>query len=241
MLRKGYIGAAVAALALASAAFADDSMKAASNVGTGTQINNPVYGDDQIPAAPAAPAATPGLGRSGSGAAPAPAAPANEGLIMWGFDKIGVGKFMEDHGFSITGYVDLGYFYDLTKPRNIAPPRSAPPDFVIFPGDYKNQITLNQVDLAISKSVDTSKFDIGFDVEGIFGRDAVYTHSDGILDQVNKRGGISPDDDLDLEQAYVTFAIPLGNGITITAGKFVTLLSERSDQSKRKRPLHAQL
>ena len=66
MLRKGFIGAAVAALALASAAFADDSMKAASKVGTEAQINsntpaevaspaiNPVYGDDQIPAAPAA-------------------------------------------------------------------------------------------------------------------------------------------------------------------------------------------
>ncbi|MGD0462331.1 MAG: outer membrane beta-barrel protein [Tepidisphaeraceae bacterium] len=238
MLRKGFIGAAIAALALGSAAFADDSTKVASQVGTQAQINskapvdpaspaiNPVYGDDQIPAAPASPAAPVAPAAAPAAPAPAPAAPANEGVIMWGFDKIGVGKFMEDHGFSITGYVDVGYFYDLTVPKNAitSPPRSSPPDFIFFPGDYKNQIMLNQLDLAIQKTVDTSKFDVGFDVEGIFGRDAVYTHSNGILDNVNKRFGTSPDDDLDLEQAYVQVAIPLGNGITITAGKFVTLL-----------------
>jgi hypothetical protein len=237
MVRKGFIGAAIAALALGSTAFAGDSMTAASKVGTETQVQssvpanavNPVvYGDDQIPAAPPSPnpAVTPAAPAPlAPEAAPAPAAPANEGAIMMGLDKIGIGNWMEAHGFSITGYVDLGYMYDLTAPRNIAPPRSAPPDFILFPGDYKNQIMLNQVDLAFQKTVDTSKFDVGFMVEGIFGRDAVYTHSDGILDNVNKRGGTSPDDDLDLEQAYVTFAIPLGNGITITAGKFDTFLA----------------
>jgi Putative beta-barrel porin-2, OmpL-like. bbp2 len=245
MVRKGFIGAAIAALALGSAAFADDSTKAASKVGTEAQVSsnvpvnaasmavNPVYGDDQIPAAPAAPPAAPPTPSTPAAApaeatpaeSPAPAAASNEGLIMWGMDKIGIGKWMEDHNFSITGYVDMGYFYDMTVPRNNAPPRSAPPDFITFPGDYKNQIMLNQLDLAIQKTVDTSKFDVGFMVEGIFGRDAVYTHSNGILDNINKRGGTSPDEDLDLEQAYVTFAIPLGNGITIEAGKFDTFLA----------------
>ncbi|HEY1921506.1 MAG TPA: outer membrane beta-barrel protein [Tepidisphaeraceae bacterium] len=187
-------------------------------------MSGPVYGDDQIPAAPAAPAAAPAAPEAAPAAAPAPAAPANEGAIMMGLDKVGVGKWMEDHGYSINGFVDLGYLYDMTVPMNAAPHRSAPPDFIIFPGDYKNEIMLNQLDLAFSKVADTSKFDFGFMVEGMYGRDAVYTHSDGILDNVNKRGGTSPDSDFDLVQAYVTFSIPLGNGITVEAGKFVTPL-----------------
>jgi hypothetical protein len=143
---------------------------------------------------------------------------------MYGLDKVGVGHWMKDHGYNITGFVDVGYLYDLTVPKNSAPQRSAPPDFIIFPGDYKNDIMLNQLDLSFSKVADTTKWDFGFMVEGMYGRDAVYTHSDGILDNVNKRGGTSPDNDFDLVQAYVTFAIPLGNGITIEAGKFVTPL-----------------
>lgn len=83
---------------------------------------------------------------------------------------------------------------------------------------------LNQADLQISKTVDTSKFDFGFMIEGFFGRDAVYTHSNGILDNGNKHGNTSPDEDFDLPQAYLTVNIPVGNGITISAGKFVTLM-----------------
>jgi hypothetical protein len=236
MVRKGFIGAAIAALALGSTAFAGDSMTAASKVGTEAQVNStvpvnavsPVYGDDQIPAAPAAPAPAPAA--EPVAAAPAEAPPAGpvddskDPAIMYGLDKAGVGHWLKDHGYNITGFVDVGYLYDLTVPTNAAPHRSAPPDFILFPGDYKNEIMLNQLDLSFSKVADTSKWDFGFMVEGMYGRDAVYTHSDGILDNVNKRGGTSPDDDLDLVQAYVTFAIPLGNGITIEAGKFVTPL-----------------
>src|SRR5580700_208927 len=127
MFRKGLVGAAMAVLALGAIAKADDQVVA--------------------PAAPT-PAAAP--------AAPAAAAPAApEGAIMWGLDQIGVGKVLEDLHISITGYGEMGYFYDLTVPHNSAPPRSAPPTFIQFPGDYKNQLMLNQVDLAIQRTVDS--------------------------------------------------------------------------------------
>jgi hypothetical protein len=198
MFRKGLVGAAMAVLALGAIAKADDQVVA--------------------PAAPT-PAAAP--------AAPAAAAPAApEGAIMWGLDQIGVGKVLEDLHISITGYGEMGYFYDLTVPHNSAPPRSAPPTFIQFPGDYKNQLMLNQVDLAIQRTVDSSKFDIGFMVEGFYGRDAVYTHSNGILDNGNKHGNTSPDDDLDLEQAYLLVNVPLGTGLEFTIGKFDTLMGE---------------
>jgi len=219
----------MAVLALGSVAVAGDSAtlapSPASNVSqvnsncpvdlAGAAINPVVLADDNAPVPPA----------------PAPAAPAAassgppEGAIMWGLDQIGVGKVLEKLNISITGYGEMGYFYDLTVPHNTAPARSSPPTFVLFPGDYKNQLMLNQLDLAIQRTIaDPSKFDIGFMVEGFYGRDAVYTHSDGILDNGNKHGKTSPDDDLDLEQAYIDMSLPLGSGLTLTAGKFDTLL-----------------
>jgi hypothetical protein len=231
MRRKGLVGAALAVLALGSAAMADTAVSAPGatpaegNAGINSNIpvelarvavDPVIYGDDQATSAPAAPATE---------AAPA-ASEEPDTAIMWGIYQLGGGKVMKDLELSITGYVELGYFYDLTSPKDTQTNRSAPRDGIYFPGAYKNDIMLNQVDLAIQRTVDTSKFDIGFMVEGIYGRDAVYTHSNGILDNGNKHGNTSPDDDLDLEQAYLTFAIPLGSGLTITAGKFDTLLGE---------------
>ena len=63
-------------------------------------------------------------------------------------------------------------------------------------------------------------------IEGDYGRDAFFTHSNGILDETNKGGGTGPDDQLDLQQAYVTFAIPVGSGVTLKVGKFDTLLGQ---------------
>jgi hypothetical protein len=180
---------------------------------------NPVMLDDATPAPAAAPAP------SEAAAAPASSSTPPEGAIMWGLDKVGVGGVLEKANIAITGYGDIGYFYDATVPHNIAAPRSAPPTFILFPGDYKNQFTINQLDLAIQRTIaDPSKLDFGFMVEGIWGRDAVYVHSNGILDNGNKHGNTSPDEDLDLEQAYVNLSLPLGSGLTLTAGKFDTLL-----------------
>lgn len=226
MLRKGLIGAAMAMLTLGSVAMADDSAVSGAwqspddsqvnstlmPVDGGLAIHPVVFADDQSAAAPAEAAPTTPSGQP-------------EGAIMWGLDQIGVGKVLESLNISITGYAEMGYFYDLTVPKNVAPPRSSPPTFVGFPGDYKNDLMLNQLDLAIQRTIDPTKpkFDIGFMVEAFYGRDAVYTHSDGILDNGNKHDKTSPDDDLDLEQAFVDFAIPVGSGLKLTVGKFDTL------------------
>ncbi|MGD0461041.1 MAG: outer membrane beta-barrel protein [Tepidisphaeraceae bacterium] len=157
---------------------------------------------------------------------PVAPAPTSYGAIMQGFEKIGIGKPMEDLGFNIHGYVDVGYLYDLTVPKDITPAKTAPGDDILFAGPYKNAIDLDQVDLTIERDmVNLSKgsWDVGFKVEGIYGRDAFFTHSNGILDQDNKNGGLSgPDDQLDLLQAYVQLGIPVGSGITVEAGKFVS-------------------
>jgi hypothetical protein len=241
MFRNGLVGAALAVLSLSSVAMADGSGAAGAPQAIQTQFVEPpmdlaslsqnpvVFADDQTPAP--APAPTPGAAPGAAAAAPggaaaaeaAPATPAPpQGAIMAGLDAIGIGKEMEKLGLSITGFIEGGYFYDFTVPHNTAPPRSTPPTFILFPGNYKNQVMLNQLDLQIARSVDSTKFDVGFMVEMMYGRDAVYIHSNGLLDNGNKHGNTSPDDDFDLTQAYLTVNIPVGNGLLLTGGKFVS-------------------
>jgi hypothetical protein len=235
MFRKGLVGAVLAVLSLGSAAMADVSGATAAAppslhtqfvsapLDLATLANGPVVlADDQAPAPAPAPSAAAAPAAQPAAEAPAAAPAAPQGAIMWSLDQIGIGKEMEKLNLSINGFIEGGYFYDFTVPHNNAPARSAPPTFILFPGDYKNQVMLNQLDLQFSRTVDTSKWDVGFMVEMFYGRDAVYTHSNGILDNGNKHGNTSPDDDFDLPQAYLTFAIPVGSGITINAGKFVS-------------------
>lgn len=60
-------------------------------------------------------------------------------------------------------------------------------------------------------------------IEGMFGTDANYTKSNGIQIQTP---GDNPGEvpQVDLIQAYVDIGVPVGNGLKIRAGKFVTLL-----------------
>jgi hypothetical protein len=162
-------------------------------------------------------------------ATPTPTA-APEGAIMQGLDAIGIGKPMKDLNLSVYGYVDAGYFYDFTVTHNLTPPRSPSGDMIGFVGPYKNQFDLDQVDLGIERTIDPMKgnFDIGFKIEGNYGRDDYFTHSTGVLDQSNKAAlttgvGSGPDDQLDIPQAYVTLAVPI-EGLSFKAGKFSSIL-----------------
>jgi hypothetical protein len=165
--------------------------------------------------------------------APSPTGAPQEGALMQGLDAIGIGNGMQKLGLNIGGYIDMGYLYDFTVPKNLTPPNSAPGDFIFFPGPYKNQYIFDQIDLELDRKIDASqgKWDVGFEVEGIYGRDAFFTHSNGILDNPNKNGGPNYSSyQPDLLQAYVDFAIPVGNGLTVKAGKMVSPFSiERID------------
>jgi hypothetical protein len=187
--------------------------------------SNTMGGDQNAPAdqveAPAAPET------------PAPAETSSYGALMQSLEAIGIGKPMESLGFNIHGYVEGGYLYDMTVPKdNGYPAKTQPGDDIYFAGPYKNAPMLNQADLTIERdmvNLPKGSFDVGFKVEAGYGRDDYYTHSAGILDQHNEQiaeglntGGL--DDELDLLQAYVQVGIPVGNGIVLEAGKFVSLL-----------------
>ena len=215
-IRKSMVGAAAAVLMLSSAAWAEDLFPSYTVDPSAQGTVNP----DQTSAINAA---APLLGN------PVMADATPEMPLMNGLDKLGIGSFLESWGVNVYGYAEVGYSYDFTVPKNLTGPKSFPGNLIFFPGPDKDKFILDQVDLAIERVVDATKqkFDIGFKVEAFFGRDAVFTHSNGILDNTNKDGS-GQDQQLDLEQAYLTFAVPLGSGLTIKAGKFDTLLGYES-------------
>ncbi|MDP9172342.1 MAG: porin [Planctomycetota bacterium] len=215
MVRKGLVTAAAAVLALGSAAWADDSNAVSAQSATDAkQVTSALVathtGGQPIMADDAA-------------ATPAP--------LMNGLGKTPIGKPLNDAGLNVYGYVEGGYMYDFTVPRDVSPPKTAPSNGILFIGPYKNSPKLDQVDLTIERLVDPTKgkFDVGGRIEGIFGTDATFVHSNGILDNSVKHGagGFSQ---LDLEQAYITVAIPTSNGqgLLLKAGKFVTLMGYES-------------
>jgi len=91
-----------------------------------------------------------------------------------------------------------------------------------------DSLLLDQLDLNITKSVDDTqkKFDIGFVVEQMYGADMAYIHSNGLTTYSPSKIGSArqPKNQYDLTQANLTFAVPVGNGMLITVGKFITPL-----------------
>ena len=151
----------------------------------------------------------------------------SEGLLMQGLDKVGAGKTLKDMGINVYGWVEAGYTANL---RNNSDMSSRPGPFTTEPG---NHAMLNQVDLRIERMVDPSKgkFDVGGMVEFVEGTDSNWDQMNGMEIQTNGSKGLGADDNtgeipiLDITQAYVDVAVPIGSGLKVRAGRFVTLLS----------------
>jgi len=141
------------------------------------------------------------------------AAATNEKPLTQALDAMGA----KNLPIQITGYVEAGYMYDTNSPRIAEGPTGNGFDY------YKNRLILDQADLQITKPVaaDGMNFNWGFMAEGGFGSDYTFVHSNGMMD--NRAGG-PPQNQADIDQAYLMFNIPVMSGIVINAGKFVTPL-----------------
>lgn len=212
--RKGVAGLAVCA------AMACTGIVSAQVVGTTrAQVERPYYLQESPTTAPNAPAAP----------TTAPATPPK--ALMAGLEAIGVGKPLEDAGITFTGYVEGGYTISANPPHNnVLTGR-------VF--DTRNEhIVLDQADISIDRAVDYAKaaqnhtIDIGGHIDFMVGWDAGLIHSSGILDNPATLGVATgyyggradPENQFDLTQAYVDVALPVGSGLRLRIGKFVTLL-----------------
>jgi len=139
-------------------------------------------------------------------------APAPEpGLLMFALGKAGLAQPLDKAGINIYGYIEGGYMYDATSGAHKVP------TFIGF-NSFKNTGILDKIGLNVERTVDPTKkkLDFGFHVEGIWGTDAAFVHSNGMGDsQTGRYQG-------DLLQAYVDMTIP-GMPVRIRAGKWIEL------------------
>lgn len=141
----------------------------------------------------------------------APAAEPSLGLLMSALDKVGLANPLSNLGINIYGYVQGGYFHDFSAPHKGG---------ITFIGynNFKNSGVLDKVSLNLERTVDPMKkqFDLGFRLEGIYGSDAAFIHSNGMW---AKETGHTQSD---LLQAYVDIAFP-DMPAKIRVGKWIEL------------------
>jgi hypothetical protein len=140
--------------------------------------------------------------------APAP----SPGLLMSTLGKAGLAEPLDKAGINIYGYIEGGYMHDFS-----APGAHNGPTFIGF-NSFKNAGILDKISLNVERTVDPAKkqLDFGFHVEGIWGTDAAFIHSNGIGDRQTRPY------QSDLLQAYVDVTIP-GMPVRIRAGKWIEL------------------
>ncbi|MGE5611040.1 MAG: porin [Bacillota bacterium] len=140
--------------------------------------------------------------------APAPRAP-----LMGLLGTVGAADPLEKAGINVYGFVEGSYTWNTS---------GASKNFGRLFDSQNNRGQLDQLDLTVERTVDPSKkqFDIGGRMEWIYGSDAGFIHSNGLFDYYDSP--TDPGNQVDLNQLYVDFAIPVGNGLRLRAGKFVT-------------------
>jgi len=114
-------------------------------------------------------------------------------------------KFLKE--VDISGFATTSYNYNFNRP----------PNNINTGQGYEynaNQFMYNSLTLILQKPVDYNAFDwqAGFYTEVILGQDATFTQA----------SGLSLGDQGDLEQAYIQVNAPLGNGLKVIFGKYVT-------------------
>jgi hypothetical protein len=147
-----------------------------------------------------------------AGAKAAPVPP-----LMNTLDHTGLGKPMTDAGIIAGGWVEAGYQYDFGRAAGGALTGR------VF-DDTAQDPTMNQAAIFVERPVDPSKgtFDVGFRIEGMYGSDGRFVHANGLDFYGGDAPQIYPENQLDLTQAYVDFAVPAGAGIKVRAGKMIT-------------------
>jgi len=112
----------------------------------------------------------------------------------------------------LSGFLSASYLYDFQGKNPVGR---------TFDVNH-NQFAFNKFKLMLEKPIDYNPTNwlVGYRAGVIFGQDAAVIHSG------NTKAGTTFNlgTDGDLEEAFIVVNIPVGNGLKITAGKFVTLM-----------------
>ena len=142
-------------------------------------------------------------------------------------DRTGFGQMLDDLGIDVSGHIAGSYTWNFRKPQDVGNQE----DFNVgrvFDTEH-DELILNQIDLTVARTLSAdddettgyaNKFNVGGKMEWIYGQDARLIHANGLFDHYVDDE--SRNEEFDLNQAYVELGIPVGNGLLVTAGKFVT-------------------
>ena len=137
------------------------------------------------------------------------------GLAMEGLDKIGLGEPMKKLGLRFFGSAETGFTGRLTGDGNPLFGR-------VFDARRPNNLRWNQLVMTVDRPYDSGKqFDAGFRMDGMYGGDALLSHSVGLFD---KAGHGTGDNWADVPQLYgqIWFKTGKASGLELTVGKFST-------------------
>jgi hypothetical protein len=89
--------------------------------------------------------------------------------------------------------------------------------------DFDEGYSFNMAEFSIKKDP-SDKYPFGFGLVVTGGQDAQKNHAIGIFRDDNDAFPFRNTAKVDLQEAYLSYKIPVGSGLTVKAGKFVTLL-----------------
>ncbi len=122
-------------------------------------------------------------------------------------------------GLAVSGYVDTSYVYNFNRPDAGGGRTNRGRVF----DTNANGFTIQAMKLVLEKPTSEAS-PVGFRTDLMYGDDAELIHSGG-LPTLNVASGESASTEaFDLQQAYVTYKAPVGAGLDLKAGKFITLL-----------------
>ena len=111
------------------------------------------------------------------------------------------------------GYFDVSFQYNLNRPNTQANALR------VFDNEDNNGFNVHLAELDFDATA-SAPGDAGFRLDLAFGTDARKFHSFDKADIL--AGGVPNDRQFDLQQAYIDYIAPVGNGITFKFGKMVT-------------------
>jgi hypothetical protein len=135
------------------------------------------------------------------------------GVVMRFLDDTGAAGPLDLLGLRLWGFVEPGFIGRLTGGQDPIP-------FLGAQGPHPNSLHLYQLWWTVDRAYNKQKrFDLGLRFDGLFGRGAEFSHSNGLLENSGHRGS---DAWFDIIQTYIQLWCKTGahSGLEILAGKF---------------------
>ena len=122
-------------------------------------------------------------------------------------------------GIKLSGFLDTSYTYSSNRPGFGS---SGNISLRVFDKDH-NQIVFNDFNLTVEK--DEKDWGVGFKLVGDFGRTAELLREATLWGSKFQTPGVNGGEpSAELREAFITFTLPIGNGLQVKGGKFVTLM-----------------